>query len=586
MELDESVPNVSLSTKDAQEAVDSQAAKMDEETKCLGCGFFANSLTGDSVDWLQCNGCQNWLHFACANITTKEIQLIDKFYCEGCKPTFGPSTFVRKSARARTNVDYSSLNEGHFSTVEENHEHRYIKAFKNGNIKYVLPETFPRMAPEDITLEYLERLPAMTEPIVVPRALNPRPFQEQNVFYHSEDGSELKIPESEEADDFAQELVNDHAQDKLGMVIPEGLTVRRVAELHGPSAPLNVIDVKSQEGDKGKKWTLGRWADYYESPGDKPIRNVISLEVSYSPMGKLLQRPDVVRKLDLQDAVWPATDLTRKAVKYYVLMSVADCYTDFHIDFGGSSVFYHVLKGKKVFFFVPPTKQNLKKYEDWCISPAQNETFFPDQTKECYRVDLEAGDTMLIPSGWIHSVWTPEDSLVVGGNFLTKLHLDMQLRINELEKTTGVTPQYRYPSFQKVQWYTMLKYLELDPIPDTVEKDLLSGNQFPRDTPIWQEFDAFGKNSTPNPELFNHKYYAKSEIEGWPELLKFIFRTVLISLDRLEGIPQKSKQAVTRSIPKGYGEPLDLARRFACWVAWKRGNENLPEWAYPDAVLP
>jgi len=29
-------------------------------------------------------------------------------------------------------------------------------------------------------------------------------------------------------------------------------------------------------------------------------------------------------------------------------MSVGGCYTDFHIDMGGTSVWYHVLKGQKV----------------------------------------------------------------------------------------------------------------------------------------------------------------------------------------------------------------------------------------------
>jgi len=29
-------------------------------------------------------------------------------------------------------------------------------------------------------------------------------------------------------------------------------------------------------------------------------------------------------------------------------MSVGKCYTDFHIDFGGTSVWYHVLRGQKV----------------------------------------------------------------------------------------------------------------------------------------------------------------------------------------------------------------------------------------------
>ena len=32
----------------------------------------------------------------------------------------------------------------------------------------------------------------------------------------------------------------------------------------------------------------------------------------------------------------------------YCLMSVGGCYTDFHIDMGGTSVWYHILHGKKV----------------------------------------------------------------------------------------------------------------------------------------------------------------------------------------------------------------------------------------------
>lgn len=35
-------------------------------------------------------------------------------------------------------------------------------------------------------------------------------------------------------------------------------------------------------------------------------------------------------------------------VQKYCLMSVKGCYTDFHIDFGGTSVWYHILRGSKV----------------------------------------------------------------------------------------------------------------------------------------------------------------------------------------------------------------------------------------------
>ena len=37
---------------------------------------------------------------------------------------------------------------------------------------------------------------------------------------------------------------------------------------------------------------------------------------------------------------------------------------------------------------------------------------------KCGMITLEAGNTFFIPSGWIHAVYTPEDSLVFGGNFL------------------------------------------------------------------------------------------------------------------------------------------------------------------------
>jgi hypothetical protein len=47
-------------------------------------------------------------------------------------------------------------------------------------------------------------------------------------------------------------------------------------------------------------------------------------------------------------------------VQKYCLMSVGGCYTDFHIDFGGSSVWYHILWGKKVFWLIPPLEENLK----------------------------------------------------------------------------------------------------------------------------------------------------------------------------------------------------------------------------------
>lgn len=82
---------------------------------------------------------------------------------------------------------------------------------------------------------------------------------------------------------------------------------------------------------------------------------------------------------------------------------------DFAVDFGGTSVWYHILKGSKVFWLIPPTEKNLQLYEKWVLSGKQSDVFFGDTVEKCARVYLTAGNTFFIPTGWIHAVYTPND---------------------------------------------------------------------------------------------------------------------------------------------------------------------------------
>ena len=487
---------------------------------------------------------------------------------------------MRKSGRAHTAVDYAGLNEGVLRTSDESPEHHYIQSIKDGTFKYN-PDKFARMRPELIKAKFFQKCGGITEPFIIPGDWNPRTLHSDRKTPH-DDIESMGWPLD---GNFESEPVADNGQDKLDMVVPHQLTVRQVADLYGPEEKVEVIDVKSQEGED-KRWNMRKWVDYYEEGGEKAIRNVISLEVSASKLGRLIRRPQIVRELDLQDDVWPEEEILNgfyPKVQFYCLMSVADCYTDFHIDFGGSSVYYHILKGKKTFLFIPPTKQNLKKYEDWCLSENQNWIFLPEITKECYRVDLSTGDTMIIPSGWIHAVWTPENSLVIGGNFLTRLHYEMQIRIAEIEKNTKVPRKFRYPHFQKIMWYTAIRYLNEDPLPSEIQNKLCQGGVYPRTKPIYEEWDKFGHNSDNGTDKYNSRYYSRPELDGLPELARYLFRAVMISHGTVEGTSAEVKNAVTRSIPKGQGEPLDLIKSFAMWIAWKRGNEVIPQWARPGS---
>jgi F-box/leucine-rich repeat protein 10/11 len=580
--------------------------KMEEEVEttqasCAACHMVRIPVETEEQEedtWISCDGCKRWFHIVCAGFKSdREVRTVDKFICRPCRSTHGQTTFVRKSSRARTAIDYAGLNQGLVKAASDSLEHHYLEPIRQGKIRFQ-PENFPRMKPQLVTAEYFERGNGWTEPIVIPACWNTTksvspgiPDFESLVEEATSQEMFDELLENHPEQDTHIEETPDCGQDLLDMVIPQGLTVRAVAELYGPEERVEVIDVKSQQGED-KRWNMQKWADYYESTElNKPVRNVISLEVSQSRLGRLIKRPKVVRDLDLQDSVWPEElkavgDYPK--VQFYCLMSVADCYTDFHIDFGGSSVFYHILKGKKTFFFIPPKDKHLKKYEEWCNSPAQDSIFLGNQTKECYRVDLSEGDTMLIPSGWIHAVWTPENSLVIGGNFLTRLNYGMQIKILGIEKETKVPRKFRYPFFQKIQWYTALKYLEDDPIPQHVVNAFIQDEhyRFHRQHPIYYEFGERANQEPRGSSHHNARFYSQAELEGLPELTRYLLRTALIAggytVDG--GVTIDARNAVRRSIPKVVGDPVDVIRQFGMWVAWKRGNEKAPLWTRPGVI--
>ena len=556
---------------------------------CEKCQQWQRETRGASESgmWICCNPCQKWYHAACVGFKDDRIvQSVDKFVCADCEPANGSTTFVRKSSRARAAIDYAELNQGQIKPAADTRLHHWVQAIKNDELS-LKPESFPRMRPELVTAEFFEDTDGLRHPVLIPAEWNP--FTELAQLEQTIDQGEKfsdQVPDeaaSEHESTFTQEEVINCGQDLLDMIMPRNLTVRTVSNIYGPERTVPVIHVLKQETDSKKAWTLQEWADYYENEEDKPVLNVISLEVSENALARLIRRPRFVRDMDLQDLVVPE-NVHLKSVQFYCLMSVAESYTDFHIDFGGSAVYYHILKGKKTFFFIPPEEKNMKKYEDWNNSPDQNQTFLGHLTGDCTRVDLAAGDTMLIPAGWIHAVWTPEDSLVIGGNFLTRTDFPMQFRVVEAEQATGTPKQFRYPFFAKIMWYALIKYLEEDPVPPSVLEDFINDEDsvYLRADPVW--LDPNSDDAEPGDGQYNHRHYSKAEVTGFASLRDYLLRSAKIASD-LPVIPPPSKtavKAVKASIPKGHGEPMDLITLFAIWVSWKEGNAPLPEWVRED----
>lgn len=261
-----------------------------------------------------------------------------------------------------------------------------------------------------------------------------------------------------------------------GLSVPSNCTVSEVCRGVGRNTTVDVLDVLDQ--DTAGTWSLDQWEKYWNGDRDR-IYNVITLEISNTPLGAKVSAPDCVDDLDWTTTVGPSkrrwvtteyeegTKKGRKSLKRgkpivqkYCLMSVAGCFTDFHVDFGGTSVWYHVSSGAKTFYVAPPTPENLRDFERWSKSPSQASELLPDYflpRKELSRLDLDAGDTLLLPGGWIHAVVTPVDSVVFGGNWLHHLSLRRQLEISALEDRIGVSRNARMPFFDLILWYAAVR---------------------------------------------------------------------------------------------------------------------------------
>ncbi|RXM33249.1 Histone lysine demethylase PHF8 [Acipenser ruthenus] len=156
-----------------------------------------------------------------------------------------------------------------------------------------------------------------------------------------------------------------------------------VFSCEGADKEIDVIDVRRQADCKMK---LRDFVRYYNSPERDKVLNVISLEFSETRLSNLIETPKIVRKLSWVENLWlDESQFERPNVQKYCLMSMKDSYTDFHIDFGGTSVWYHVLRGEKIFYLIRPSPANLTLFERWSSSSNQNEMFFGDQVDTCYR---------------------------------------------------------------------------------------------------------------------------------------------------------------------------------------------------------
>ncbi|XP_010890952.2 lysine-specific demethylase 7A [Esox lucius] len=360
---------------------------------------------------IECDICNDWFHGSCVQVEEHHAVDIDVYHCPNCQPQHGPSLMKKRNNWHRH--DYTEPDDG--TRPVQAGTAVFVKELQNRTFASG-EEVLLHMAGEQVTQRYLEKH-GWQYPISVP----------------DKEGLGLRLP-------------------------PPSFSVKDVEQVVGGDKIIDVIDVARQADSKMK---LKEFVKYYYKAHRPKVLNVISLEFSDTKMAEQVVIPDVAQKMSWVENYWPDDSFFPKPfVQKYCLMGVKNSYTDFHIDFGGTSVWYHVLWGEKIFYLIKPTQANLALYEAWSSSHNQSEVFFGDLVDKCYKCVVPQGTTMLIPTGWIHAVLTSQDCMAFGGNFLHNLNIGMQLRCYEMERRLKTPDLFKFPYFEAICWYVAKNLLE------------------------------------------------------------------------------------------------------------------------------
>ncbi|EGT52239.1 hypothetical protein CAEBREN_21645 [Caenorhabditis brenneri] len=263
-------------------------------------------------------------------------------------------------------------------------------------------------------------------------------------------------------------------KDGLGMMVPDDLGWETLPKYVDPETIVGIFYSNRKIGEQLEDMKMERLLDEFKKvPTQRTdIINSITLEFSNEKLNDVFRVPSFVSEHSMiQKLMDVLTGIRRKSKKVlrmletmpqytkFLLLSMKGSFTDVHIDFSGSSVFYHVVKGQKVFYVAPFNEENFEIFKKSQLDSNDNRWIGDILWDKFQRIVIGEGETAFIPGGYLHFVFTPEDSIVIGGNFLMEKFLKRQFDITLHEEsllppTTGepVNESHMFQGFRNVMF--------------------------------------------------------------------------------------------------------------------------------------
>uniref|UniRef100_A0A914Z116 [Histone H3]-dimethyl-L-lysine(36) demethylase n=1 Tax=Panagrolaimus superbus TaxID=310955 RepID=A0A914Z116_9BILA len=404
-----------------------QAIDNTDKKEQFSAGGFKKGDNQKTDEWIHCDSCLKWFHNTCAKVEEFETKLMETYHCLTCEESMGPSIMKKNIV-----------------------PHRY-EFWKEEE------RTFP---PQVGTKPWIDDFIAKESDF--PEFSGLKLYEDGNDFMNNFNfDKEWRYP------------LKVLKKEGLHMKLPEeNFTLEELVKLVGRDEEIQVIDVYMQESNT---MSMGAFFDRWNEEPRERLYNMLSFEFSHTKLMEIIRAPELMYQLSWVHKFWPPEaepnenhivipeHLELKPdVAMFCLLGMGGSYTDFHIDFGGSSVWYHVFKGKKIFYVIEPTQENIQTFMKWTNDPHRSELFLNDRMSgnPMKRVVISEGETLMIPSGWIHAVYTPEDSMVFGGNFIHELNITRQLQVYDVELKCHYDEHFLFPFFELTNWYAAFHALD------------------------------------------------------------------------------------------------------------------------------
>lgn len=227
--------------------------------------------------------------------------------------------------------------------------------------------------------------------------------------------------------------------------------------------PVIITNVATQEDCGG--WTLAHWTDYWRTLSSFPSSSsssslsldaaeptppaVYTMRLNFhnTKLSALIKPPAVLHNLSWLEQAWPKPlrldpgDPRVRArypqVQNSSLWAAPGTFLDFTLHSGASNAYYHVIQGQVTLLLLEPSAENVQAFQGWrqSESPGRGEFLgdFVAKSKGQFTLGvlhkqvLVQGESICIPAGWIMALFSPVQSILLCGLWLSFLNAQTQL---------------------------------------------------------------------------------------------------------------------------------------------------------------